>query len=171
MRITTTRLLIRKFKVDDAPFMLNLLNDPGWIKNIGDRGVRTLHDCELYIQDRIIRPYKEQGFGMYLVALRDGQKEGLSLGSCGLVKRQGLDHVDIGFAFLEAHCGQGYGSESAQAIVGKAKTAFGLSKLVGITTEVNIPSQKLLIKLGMHYHSTITIPNIPGVSKYFEMDL
>jgi len=172
IRATTERLILRDITPADAPFVLDLLNDPGFIKFIGDRNVRTVEQAEKYITDKIIAQYVSKGYGMYLVATRKEQTDDTEIiGQCGLVKREGLKQTDIGFAFLERYCGMGYGYESAVAVLGLAKSAFGLSQLAGITDEDNIASQKLLTKLGMKYVDTRHLPKIEEPCMYYEMDL
>lgn len=172
IRATTARLILRDITPTDAPFILELLNDPGFIKYIGDRGVRTLEDAEKYITEKIIGQYVSKGYGMYLVATRKEQSDETEIiGQCGLVKREGLDNTDLGFAYLERYCGMGYGYESSVAVLGLAKEAFGLSQLAAITGQDNIASQKLLTKLGMKHLDTIHLPNIADPCMYYEMDL
>lgn len=172
IRARTERLILRDITPGDAPFCLELLNDPGFIKYIGDRKVRTLEQAEKYITEKIIGQYVSKGYGMYLVAIRKEQSDETEIvGQCGLVKREGLHKTDIGFSFLERYCGMGYGYESAVAVLGLAKSAFGLSHVAGITSEDNIVSQKLLTKLGMKLVDTIILPNIDEPSMYYELDL
>jgi RimJ/RimL family protein N-acetyltransferase len=102
----TDRLNLSELTQEDAAFMLELLNSPGWLKYIGDRGVRSLEDAANYILGRIVPSYRKNNFGFYLVKLKDGN---VPIGICGLVKREGLEHIDIGFAFLPGYEGMGYG--------------------------------------------------------------
>jgi len=169
IRAKTKRLLLRDITPDDAAFQLKLLNDPGWLKYIGDRGVRTQDQARQYIEEKIIKQYVEKGFGMYLVAIRKEDEEQEIIGHCGLVKRAGLEQVDIGFAFLEGFCRQGYGTEAAMAVKAMAAKEFDLAQLCAITTVENIPSQKLLEKIGFRYMDTREIEGIEGVSRYYEL--
>jgi RimJ/RimL family protein N-acetyltransferase len=142
---TTRRLTIRLVTLDDAEFMLELLNDPGWLASIGDRNVRTLEDARRDIAEKTLASYERHGFGFYLVERKD---DGVPLGICGLAKRQYLEDVDLGFALLERHAGRGYAYEAAEAVVGYATTTLNLKRLVGITRAANLSSAKLLAKLG-----------------------
>lgn len=145
MIATTERLTIRLITLDDAEFMLELLNDPGWLANIGDQNVRTLEDARRDIAEKSLASYERHGFGFYLVERKD---DGIPLGICGLAKRQYLQDVDLGFALLERHAGKGYAFEAAEAVVGYATTTLNLKRLVGITCVANLSSAKLLAKLG-----------------------
>jgi len=119
--IETNRLTHRKLTLDDAEFILDLLNQPSFIQFIGDRGVRTLEDAREYLSKRLIESYERFGFGLYLTLLKEGQ---IPIGICGLVKRDSLDDIDIGFAFLPQYWLKGYAFESASAVLTYAKTLW-----------------------------------------------
>lgn len=146
--LETERLLIDKFSVDDAAFMLELLNTPSWIQFIGDRNVHSLDEARQYLQDGVIKSYEQNGFGGYLVRLKAG---GIPIGMCGLFKREMLDDADIGFAFLPAFVGKGYGYESAAAVMNYAAQQLGLLRIMGITSPGNHDSIRLLEKLGLRF--------------------
>ena len=110
----TERLRLRRMHTGDAAFMLELLNQPSFIRHIGDRGARDLDGARFYITDRVLAAYAKHGFGMEVVELRS---TGEPVGICGLVKRDSLDDVDIGYALLERHWGKGYAREAAQAVL------------------------------------------------------
>src|SRR5690349_10812658 len=112
--LETQRLTLREFELDDAAFLLTLLNSPGWLKYIGDRNVRSIEDAEKYINDRLMSSYRTFGFGFYVVTAKDSE---IPMGMCGLVKRDTLEDVDIGFAFLPEYFGKGYALESASAVL------------------------------------------------------
>lgn len=150
----TDRLLLRQLTSDDGEVMLAVLNDPGFLRYIGDRGVRTLDDARAYIRNRMIASYEQHGFGMYLVVRRS---DGEPVGICGLVKRDGLDDVDLGYALLSAHCGQGYARESAGAVLALARDAFGLKRVVAIVQPDNGDSIRLLENLGMTREGVIRL--------------
>lgn len=161
--LQTERLNLRYVTTDDAPFMLALLNDPSFIKYIGDRGVRTLEQSEEYILNRLVESYKVNGYGLYLTELK---KDKTPIGLCGLVNRDTLEDIDIGFAFLPDFKGKGYGYESAVAVRNYAKKELGFSRLVGITNKENIASIKLLEKLGLQFERTITWSEGDSVELY-----
>ncbi|MEM0997014.1 MAG: GNAT family N-acetyltransferase [Bacteroidota bacterium] len=142
---TTDRLHIRHFHLEDAAFLLELLNSPGWLRYIGDRGVRTLGDAQNYLQSRMLDHYRRWGYGMYLVAQRGS---GRALGACGLVNRTGLEGVDLGFALLPEFEGQGYAREAAEAVVQDAWWRVELPRLLAITLPENHRSVRLLEQLG-----------------------
>ena len=144
MQIDTERLRLREFTFEDAPVVLELLNDPLWIRFIGDRKVRTVEDACGYIT-KLRKSYAENGFGLYLV---ERKADGQPLGMCGLVKRDTLPAPDIGFAFLERHRGAGYAFEAAQATMDYAREALRLDRILAIATHDNDRSSKLLEKLG-----------------------
>lgn len=152
--LETNRLLLRRFTVDDAPFMLRLVNEPSWIENIGDRNVRTLEDAEKYLLDGSIQSYHDYGFGFYNVCLRD---TGIPIGSLGFAKRPFLDHPDFGFAFLPEFTGQGYALEMAVAAMAYAEEVLKIEKLVAITLPANKRSIQLLLKVGFRFEKCIMV--------------
>lgn len=148
--LQTERLILRYLQQTDAPFMVQLLNDPSWIKYIGDRGVRTIEQAEAYLQAGPMASYAQHGFGLYLV-----ERDGVPMGMCGLVKRDQLTDVDVGFAFLPQFTGQGYAYEAATAVIHHAQTHLNLSRLVAITASENGRSQRLLQKLGFQFEKMV----------------
>jgi RimJ/RimL family protein N-acetyltransferase len=149
----TARLSLRHFDRADAPFIVELLNEPSWLQHIGDKGIKTLSDAERYIEDGPVTMYARLGFGLYLVELA-GSSE--SVGMCGLIKRHTLHDVDLGFAFLSRFWGNGYAYESAAAVMSYAKIRLGLDRIVAITAPNNQTSCKLLRKLGFTLERLIT---------------
>lgn len=133
--------------------MLDLLNDPAFLRFIGDRGVRTIEQARAYLENGAIDSYRRFGFGLYLVEVRDS---GAAAGICGLVKRPALDDVDIGFALLPQFRGLGYGLESAEGVLTHAR-ALGLRRLVAIVSPANDASIRVLTKLGMRFERRITM--------------
>ncbi|TXK74526.1 GNAT family N-acetyltransferase [Paenibacillus sp. N3.4] len=150
--LETERLIIRHQTIEDAAFILELLNDPSWIQYIGDRGVRTIDDARDYILKGALDMYVRLGFGFYLTELKDG---GTPIGICGLVKRDFLEDVDVGFAFLPRFWGKGYAFEAASAVIDYAQCVLGLKRIVAITSEDNHSSAKLLEKLGLQFEGMI----------------
>ncbi|AKD54439.1 GNAT family N-acetyltransferase [Spirosoma radiotolerans] len=152
--IETERLLLDKFSIDDAPFILELLNMPSWIRFIGDRRVRTLADAENYIVGGALRSYEQHGFGPYQVKLKTN---GVPVGLCGLFKRDTLNDPDIGFAFLPDYAGKGYGFEAATAVMNYAREVLGITHIVGITLPANEYSIRLLEKVGLRFDRMISL--------------
>ena len=144
--IETERLKLREYTLQDAPFIYKLMNSEGWLKNIGDRNIKTIENAEAYMQKNYLSSYEKHGFGPYLVSLKE---DGLALGSAGLYKRDNLEHPDIGFAFLAEYSGKGYAFEAAKAVMQFASETLKLKTIVGITIPENISSIKLLKKLGL----------------------
>lgn len=162
--LETERLTIRRITLDDAAFMIETLNDPGFVANIGDRGVRTAADAEAYIRDRVLASYEAHGFGMFRVGLKDGDR---GIGTAGFVRREGLDGPDLGFAFLAAHTGKGYGYEAARALLDWGRETLRLPPLLAITALDNHASAALLAKLGFRERDRIRLPGYPGESRLF----
>jgi RimJ/RimL family protein N-acetyltransferase len=152
--LETDRLLLRWLTVDDAEFIMGLLNEPSWIRFIGDRGVRTLDDARAYIENGPVDMYHRLGFGLYMV---ERKEDGAPLGMCGLIKRKGLDDVDIGFAYRPAYWSKGYAFEAAAAVLQYAKNNLGLRRIVAITDPENASSRKLLEKLGLKFEKMIAL--------------
>lgn len=155
--IETQRLFLRLLSHGDSPFICELLNDPGFIRNIGDRGVRTPEAARGYLEEKLVSSYDRFGFGLYLVALRG---TGESLGICGFVKRDYLGHADIGFAFLERHTAKGYGRESASAALSYGRWNLGFCRVLGITSRENAASIALLSKLGLSPAGKVDVPGM-----------
>lgn len=150
--ITTERLLIREFKLDDAPFVFDLLNSPTWIQYIGDRQIHDLEAAKNYLRNGPIASYQKHGFGLFMVLL---EKERAPIGTCGLLQRTCLDFPDIGFALMPKYEGQGLAYEAASAIVEYAEKKLQLPELYGVTSKDNVRSQKLLIKIGLTFSHNI----------------
>ena len=150
--LTTPRLALRELVEEDAPFILRLLNDPSFIRNIGDRGVRSVDDARRYIRNGPVASYAAHGFGLWLVELIATAEP---IGMCGLLKRDALDDPDIGFAFLPPHQAKGYGFESAAAVIEHASKALHFSRLVAIVNADNQGSARLLKKLGMVFEKMV----------------
>jgi ribosomal-protein-alanine N-acetyltransferase len=153
--LETERLILRELQPDDAPFMLELLNEPSYILNIADRGVRDLEGARRYLEDRWRASYRQHGFGLWVVVERSS---GMATGLCGLVRRDGLEDVDIGYAFLPAFWGRGYAIESALGVKAHARDVVGLTRLVAIVVPSNLPSVRVLERLGMSVERTLRLP-------------
>ncbi len=151
--IQTERLELREYAIQDAPFIYKLMNSEGWIKNIGDRNIKTVDDAEAYMLNNYFPIYEKYGFGPYLVTLKEN---GTPIGSAGLYKRDNLDFPDIGFAFLAEFGSKGYAFEATQAVMKLAKENFSADTILGIVLPENIKSVKLLQKLGLSEQGTYT---------------
>ena len=162
--LETERLMLRRLAAGDAAFILELLNEPAFLENIGDRGARTLADARRYIAKGPVASYRKFGFGLYLVELKDS---GAPIGICGLLKRESLDDVDIGFAFLRKYWSQGYARESAAAVMHYGWTTLRLQRIVAITKPNNHASITLLEKLGLRFEKTVALPDHGGENKLF----
>lgn len=165
--LKTERLILRQFFTEDAAFILELLNEPSFIQNIGDRGVRTLEDARAYLLNGPIASYAKNGFGLYLVVLKETNE---SMGMCGLIKRPGLDDVDIGYAFLPKFWSKGYAVEAAQAARTYAEDVIGLKRLVAITDPANEGSIRVLEKIGLRFEKMIRLSEDDIELKLFAVD-
>ena len=162
--LETPRLALRRLSEGDAPFVLVLLNEPSFIRNIGDRGVRTLDQARAYIADGPVASYAQHGFGLYLVELKEPRTP---VGICGVLQRDLLPEPDIGFALLPAYWSQGYGLESATAVKDYARETLRLPRLLAIVNPSNHGSIRLLEKLGFSLSSlTKLAPDAPEVKLY-----
>lgn len=160
----TARLRLRRLTEGDAAFMLRLLNEPGFLANIGDKGVRTLDDAVTHLRTGPLDSYAVHGFGMWRM---DRKSDGLPLGLCGLLRRHGMEDVEVGYALLAEHEGQGYTSEAALACRDLALTVFGLPRIVAIVTPGNSGSERILQKLGLTYQGLRDVhPGQPPVAFY-----
>jgi RimJ/RimL family protein N-acetyltransferase len=165
--LETERLRLREFGPGDSEFILELLNDPDWKRFIGDRGIRTLEDARGYIERGPMAMYARLGFGLYRVALKEGD---VPIGMCGLIKRDSLEHVDLGFAFLPAYRGQGYAYESALAVRDYGVEILQLERIVAITSPENDTSGKLLLRLGFDDAGTLPWGTEGETSRYYVFD-
>lgn len=165
--LETEHLVLRQFSAEDAEFILEQVNEPSWIQNIGDRGVRTLEDARAYISNGPVASYAKNGFGLYLVLLKETNE---SIGMCGLIKRPGLDDVDIGYALLPRFWGKGYAVESARAVRDYAKNVIGLKRLVAITDPANESSIRVLEKIGLRYEKMVRLSDDDIDLKLFGVD-
>ena len=154
--IETKRLILRKFIIDDAGFVLELLNSPSWLKYIGDRNVKNLEDAKNYISDKLISSYIKNGFGLYEIILK---KDNIPVGMCGLIKRDTLENIDLGFALSPVFTGNGYAFEAAFATLNYAKTVLKLERIIAITTTENKNSIKLLEKLKFVFEKMVLLSN------------
>jgi len=151
----TGRLRLRRFDGSDAAFALELVNEPSWIRFIGKRDVGNLDDARRYLEKGPIAMYARHGFGLWCVALRS---TGAAIGMCGLIKRDTLPDVDLGFAFLPRYWGNGYALEAAEATMAYARGALGMTRVVAILSQDNERSARLLVKLGFLPEGTIRMP-------------
>lgn len=152
--LTTPRLRVRPLTLDDAAFIVELLNDPAFIRNIGDRGVRTPDDARAYLNAGPLASYTRHGFGLCAVELAAA---GTGIGICGLLKRDELPAPDIGFAFLPAWRAQGYAREAAEAVKADAFTRLRLDPLLAIVNPDNAASIRLLERLGFAYDHIVRL--------------
>jgi RimJ/RimL family protein N-acetyltransferase len=162
--LETERLQLRRLIVDDAPFIFDLLNQPSWLRYIGDKGIRTLDDAQNYIVNGPMAMYERNGFGLYLTVLKEG---GAPIGLCGLIKRDTLDDVDIGFAFHPDYWNRGYALEAAAAVLKHGLRDFNLPRVVAIASPDNDSSIRLLEKIGLRFQRRLQLtPDSTEVS-YF----
>jgi RimJ/RimL family protein N-acetyltransferase len=152
--VATPRLTLRCVASEDAAFVRTLLNEPSFLRHIGDKGVRTLDDARTYIAEGPQASYARFGFGLYIVELNGSR---VPIGLCGLLKRDELDDVDLGFAFLPAYWSQGYAAEAARAVLDHARAALRISRIVAIVSPANDASIRLLGRLGFTYERMVRL--------------
>ncbi|MGQ0800822.1 MAG: GNAT family N-acetyltransferase [Pseudomarimonas sp.] len=153
----TARLTLRWLSADDADFVLALVNDPAWLRYIGDRGIHSVEDALAYIENGPRAMYQRLGYGLFAITLSRGAQP---IGMCGLIQRDTLPGVDIGYALLPQYRHQGFALEAAQACVTLAREKFGLRRLLAIASPDNEPSARLLGKLGLHFEQLLEL--VPG---------
>ena len=154
MVLQTNRLRLRRLSIDDAVFILKLLNEPSFIQNIGDRGVRTIEDARAYILNGPVVSYEKHGFGLWLVETRES---GTHIGICGLLKREVLEDVDIGYALLPEFWSKGYALESATAVLSYAREKLRLRRVVAVVNPANQSSIRLLEKIGFEFEKMVRL--------------
>ena len=164
MIVETTRLQLRELITDDAEFIHGLVNEPSFLANIGDKGVRTLDHARDFILDGPWRRNQKPGHGQFMVELKP---DGIPIGVCGLLYRKRLDLTDVGCAFLPAYWRQGFAYEAAAAVMKYGRTTLGVEKIVGLTSEENLASIGLLEKFGMTFQGIVKMSDDdPGTALY-----
>ena len=164
MFLKTERLNLTEFKANDAPFFYELVNDPAFIEFIGDRNVKSVSDAEKYLLEKVIPSYEKNGFGFYLVSTNENN---VPIGMSGIIDRDGLDHIDVGFAFLSKFRGKGYAFEATNAVMKYATETLKINPIVAITNTNNAKSINLLERLGLHYDKLIQLPQETEKIKLF----
>lgn len=152
--LETERLILRRLTLDDADFILELLNDPSFIQFIGDKNVRSVDDARTYILNGPAASYDKFGFGLYLVELK---ATGGAIGICGLIKREELYDVDLGYAFLPQFRSKGYAVESARGVVAFARQELGLDRIAAITLQDNHDSIRVLERTGFRFEKMVRL--------------
>lgn len=160
----TERLIIRHLEVADAAFALELVNTPGWLQNIGDRNVHNLEQAEQYLLNGPIKSYQVNGFGIWMLELKNDQTR---VGMCGIIKRDGLDLPDLGYALLPAYQGKGYVTEAATAVLKYTKEVLQIPQILAITNLDNLPSIKVLEKQGFVFEKNYTLPGETTLLRLF----
>lgn len=150
----TERLRIRRLDAGDVAFLVRLVNEPAWIRYIGDKHVRSVEDARRYLEQGPLAMYGRFGFGLYAVELRETRAP---IGMCGLIRRDALPDVDLGFAFLPEHWRSGYAFEAATAVMAHGRTAFGLRRIVAVLSRDNDRSRRLLVRLGFRFERTVRL--------------
>jgi RimJ/RimL family protein N-acetyltransferase len=157
--LETERMRLYEFAADspgDAAFVLRLLNEPSFLRNIGDRGVHSVDDAYAYLAKGPLASYRKFGFGLYRVQSKASAE---TVGMCGLVKRDSLDDPDLGYALLPEFSGQGLASEAAAAVLAHARSALGLARIVAIVDPLNAASIRVLEKLGFAFERKLRLPH------------
>jgi len=155
MRVLETgRLVLRRIVTEDAGILLELLNEPSFLQYVGDKGVRTLDDARTYVLEGPVASYERFGFGLYMVELKES---GAPIGICGMLKRDSLPDVDIGFAFFPRFWSKGYAFESASAVLKYANTILGIRRIVAVTQPDNARSIGVLERLGMRFERRVRL--------------
>jgi RimJ/RimL family protein N-acetyltransferase len=166
--LETERLVLRRLTGDDAAFIFKLLNEPSFLRYIGDKGVRTRADAVAYIENGPVASYERFGFGLYLVELREAE---IPIGICGLLKRETLTNVDVGFAFLPAFWSKGYAFEAASAVMEYGRNILGIGRIVAITAPENESSIRLLEKMGLKFERQMVLSEGAPEIKLFASDV
>lgn len=165
--LETKRLRLRKMTVGDSAFMLALLNDADFVKYIGDRGIRSEAEARDYLLNGAIDSYHRHGYGMYLA---EQKRDGAAVGICGLVRRDGLDAPDIGFAVLPAFRSLGYATEAISAVLDHAQQDLGLDRVLAIATPDNVASNRILARAGMRLEGSVTLPGDDATLNLYEYE-
>jgi RimJ/RimL family protein N-acetyltransferase len=161
--LETERLRLRTANADDAPFYLELLNDPAFIEHIGDRGIRSVEEARRSVLDGPAAMQEQRGHSLYVVELKHMC---VPVGMCGLIKRDTLEDIDIGYAYLPQYRGRGYAYEAARAVLDYAPS-IGITRVAAITSPNNAASNQLLLKLGLRFKRFVHLtPDDAGTNLY-----
>ncbi len=152
--LETPRLTLRRLGFDDAPFLVGLLNQPSFLANIGDRGVRNIDDAHRYLREGPLAMYERSGFGLWHLSRKS---DCAAIGMCGLLRRDVLPDVDVGYALLPEYWGQGYAFEAVDATLAHAARKFGLTRVIGVVSEGNAASIRVLLKAGMRFERMVSM--------------
>lgn len=161
--LTTARLRLRLPSAGDGAFLVRLMNDPDWLRHIGDRGVRSEAAAAAYVDERMLPSFRQHGFGMYVAETLAG---GGAVGICGLVRRAALPDPDLGFALLPEQRGRGYAIEAGTAVLLDARERLGARRVLAITTPDNAASARVLERLGMSYAGERTLEGARALRLY-----
>ncbi|AEE47966.1 GNAT family N-acetyltransferase [Haliscomenobacter hydrossis] len=164
--LQTDRLILRTLTLDDATFIVELVNSPGWIKYIGYRNINTLEDARNYLNNGPLKSYVVYGFGLWAIVLKD---EGIPIGMCGLIKRDGLEDADLGYAVLPAYEGQGYITEATRSALHYIFDTLKIKKVLAITNVDNAGSIRVLEKIGFQFLRYMTMPGEDKAVRLFEV--
>lgn len=163
----TERLILKSVDEKDAPLIYELLNSPKFLKFVGDRKVRSEAEALVYIKERMFPQFEKLGFSNFIVIRKS---DGVKMGTCGLFKREGLSAVDVGFAYLPAFEGKGYGYEAANKMIALGFFEFNIALISAIVDPTNVPSNGLIKKLGMRFIKTLKLPNDETLLNYYEIN-
>jgi len=161
--IQTARTALRAFRKEDAVFLLSLMNTPGWLNYIGNTSVKTEEDAQKTIQNKHIPMQEKHGFSLFVVELKENSEP---IGICGLLRREGMEDVELGFAFLEAYCQKGFGYETAKAVVDYGTETLQLSLLAALISQDNIASKNLVLKLGFTFAKEVQLSEYKPLHLY-----
>jgi|SRR3954471_3679285 RimJ/RimL family protein N-acetyltransferase len=162
--LETERLVLREVCGEDAAFILQLVNEPSWLRYIGDKHIKTLEAAQNYILKGPVEMYARLGFGLWVAELKEVNTP---IGICGLIKRDSLNDIDIGFAFLPAYWRRGYAFESASATMSYAQKSLGLKRIIAVMSPDNYASDRLLEKLGFRFERMVRLANgAPEIKLY-----
>lgn len=153
--LQTARLSLRRLTLDDAGLMLAIWNDPAFIRNVSDRGIRTIAEARQAMTEGPLKLYEDFGYGPYRVSIADSD---MPIGICGIFRREGLDDPDIGYALLPDHYARGFAHEAAVAVVDHARNDLGIRRLVAVVSPDNTRSIRLLGKLGLEFEKMVRLP-------------
>ena len=147
MRLETERLIIRDWEPRDRDAYAAIVMDPDVRRFYFDVPTREQADALI---DRFIEFSKRDGFGFLPV---ERKSDGVLIGDVGLIPVgmpvRGAPPVEIGWLLGKQYWGNGYAPEAAQAWLDYAFTTLNFEEVVAWTTVTNLPSQRVMQKLGM----------------------
>lgn len=144
--LTTERLALRRFTIDDLDWLAALYSDVEVTRYLG--GSKDRDSVDVMLRVRILEYYEQNpGLGMWVTQERSsGERVGFHL----LTNIQGESIIQVGFGLVRSAWGKGFGTEMASAVLRYGFVDMALPRIAAIANLENLASQHVLLKIGLH---------------------